>query len=483
MKGFVLRLGILCLAAGIGGTAAAAPGTIAYDGILTGENGLPYNGDVTVTVELFDAMMDGNSLYLEDLGTAAAFEGELGLVLGDDGNAALADVFAMTDGIWAEFTVDGEVLVPRQRIRSVPFALVAQSAQSVGGLPADQVASKDEVGSFTLGKDQLPFDGLSTIANGTLSNEYVDQLVDWEDGPIDILDNDAGGATALVTTPEVAGAVLGEVLIDFTYSVSIVSQLTFTLEAPNGETFVLFSGLQVPGDFTVTVTPEDFPSLDSLIGSDPSGAWTLTGVDSDFTGPIPSTFATLNSFSLLYNVIRPNAVLATADVDVAGDLSVQGEITGVGAVPAGAVMFFDLAECPAGWSPMNSAHGRVLVGVPSVGTVGTQVGTPLTDGGARVITEVPKHAHTVDPPAATTSTDGAHSHTIGAGGADDNNHTGNGDFVADSDASPVQANRSTSTNGAHNHTLDIGAFDSAETGADTVDVTMPYLQLLVCKKD
>src|SRR4051794_33055038 len=49
---------------------------------------------------------------------------------------------------------------------------------------------------------------------------------------------------------------------------------------------------------------------------------------------------------------------------------------GVDAVaPAGAVMFFDLASCPDGWSSFDSARGRYLVGLPSGGTAGAAVGT------------------------------------------------------------------------------------------------------------
>ena len=43
--------------------------------------------------------------------------------------------------------------------------------------------------------------------------------------------------------------------------------------------------------------------------------------------------------------------------------------------PAGAVMFFNLASCPAGWSELAAAQGRYLVGVPGGGTLGGTSGT------------------------------------------------------------------------------------------------------------
>ena len=45
--------------------------------------------------------------------------------------------------------------------------------------------------------------------------------------------------------------------------------------------------------------------------------------------------------------------------------------------PAGAVMFFDLASCPNGWSEYTKARGRYLVGNQPTGTLGALVGNPL----------------------------------------------------------------------------------------------------------
>ncbi|MDP3989422.1 MAG: hypothetical protein Q8P93_04270, partial [bacterium] len=56
-----------------------------------------------------------------------------------------------------------------------------------------------------------------------------------------------------------------------------------------------------------------------------------------------------------------------------------GESVGSG-VPDGAVMNFDLEACPAGWSPYTKARGRYIVGTPSGGANGVEVGNPLTNG-------------------------------------------------------------------------------------------------------
>ena len=85
-----------------------------------------------------------------------------------------------------------------------------------------------------------------------------------------------------------------------------------------------------------------------------------------------------------------------------GDLTVGGQITisggspssgkvltsdasGVGSwqvaagVPAGAVMFFNLASCPSGWTELTAARGRTITGLPSGGALAGTVGTALTN--------------------------------------------------------------------------------------------------------
>jgi len=209
-------------------------------------------------------------------------------------------------------------------------------------------------------------------------------------------------------------------------------------------------------------------------------------------------------------------------------------------VPAGAVMFFNADACPAGWSPLAGGQGRVLVGA-APGASGTSVGTALADGGLRTISEVPAHNHTVDPapqpvtvdeesehthsvdPAAfsTPADEGGHVHEIYMSLAGGHGHTfrienlnGFGDYaLAGSENNSGGMTYTTPEAGDHRHNLtvyssththtinvpptttystephthtasfDMPAFQTASTGAAAVDVTMPYLQLLVCVKD
>ena len=48
-------------------------------------------------------------------------------------------------------------------------------------------------------------------------------------------------------------------------------------------------------------------------------------------------------------------------------------------IPPGAVMAFNLEQCPAGWKTFEAGRGRYILGLPVNGSLGSTVGTELTD--------------------------------------------------------------------------------------------------------
>lgn len=135
--------------------------------------------------------------------------------------------------------------------------------------------------------------------------------------------------------------------------------------------------------------------------------------------------------------------------------------SGIGSA-TGMIAAFEATSCPAGWSEYVPARGRFLRGIDITGAFDPDgVRTPGSIQGD----ELRSHLHAVDPPSATTSTDGWHTHSTTIGTTDDNNlpHVfaglqlgNNGPF----------SNVTIGTSGAgnHNHTVDIGAFNSSNTG-------------------
>ena len=160
------------------------------------------------------------------------------------------------------------------------------------------------------------------------------------------------------------------------------------------------------------------------------------------------------------------------ELDVNGDINFTGSLhqngSPVAGVPSGFVGFFNSASCPPGWSELIGARGRAVVGLPGGGTLSGTVGTGLSDQGTRTITEVPEHSHT-----GITNTTGDHRHSrpqVSNFRATELEPTG-GIWVGEEPGLTGWA-------GDHSHTLLID-----DTGVASVDVTMPYIQLLVCEKD
>ncbi len=176
-----------------------------------------------------------------------------------------------------------------------------------------------------------------------------------------------------------------------------------------------------------------------------------------------------------------------ADADTLDGMD-SAEFATADVVPSGAIMLFDLAACPVGWSELPDAQGRAIVGMPAGGNVKGTVGTALSDMEDRA------HAHTVDPSGVNSTTSGAHSHTTDIGNFSSSSwgwptipvqpssssyyvprFTGSSGHSHSVNPPPTQS----STNGNHAHGVDIPPTNS--TAAATSDV-IPYIQLLVCKK-
>jgi hypothetical protein len=127
--------GALALALATATGAAATPLLIGYQGAVFDLDGLPAEGSVDVEVAVFDRASGGTALYRETHGGVALVDGTFDLQIGGGTvtrGSLDADTFA-GDQTWLELSVEGDVLGPRQRLVSVPYALRAAVADRVEG--------------------------------------------------------------------------------------------------------------------------------------------------------------------------------------------------------------------------------------------------------------------------------------------------------------------------------------------------------------
>jgi len=150
----------------------------------------------------------------------------------------------------------------------------------------------------------------------------------------------------------------------------------------------------------------------------------------------------------------------TLDTDGTGKILCGTDATGSGSadIPTGAVMAFNLASCPSGWTELTSARGRYIVGLPSGGTLAGTAGTALSNQENR---PVGQHNHGI--------TDPQHQHT-------------------------VNAQATGATGGTEKPFRQSGTLNIAVTNFAATEITVnnegsvagtnaPYLQLLICQKD
>ena len=154
-----------------------------------------------------------------------------------------------------------------------------------------------------------------------------------------------------------------------------------------------------------------------------------------------------------------------------------------GSLPSGMIAAFN-AACPAGWTELTAARGRVIVGVPASGTLAATVGTALTDAQDKSVaptftgtpfSDVINHTHPV--------TDPGHSHTQ----ASTTTSTGSAsNRLGTADTSSTAQNTGTATTGVttNNPAGGVASITPAGTvSAVTTSGVIAYLQLRFCTKD
>ena len=120
------------------------PRLVTYWGTATAADGKPKIGVAGVTFSLYEENQGGAPLWMETqnvaLDSAGGYTAQIGATHPDGLPIAL---FANGQARWLEIQVDGQPAGPRVLLMSVPYALKAVDAQTLGGLPASAFALAD----------------------------------------------------------------------------------------------------------------------------------------------------------------------------------------------------------------------------------------------------------------------------------------------------------------------------------------------------
>ena len=113
------------------------PPLVSFSGVLTGVNHKPVAGTVGVTFSLYKEEQGGAPLWLETQNVQSDKAGHYSVLLGSTTGTGLpAKLFADGEARWLGVQPQGQAEQPRVLLLSVPYALKALDAQTLGGKPA-----------------------------------------------------------------------------------------------------------------------------------------------------------------------------------------------------------------------------------------------------------------------------------------------------------------------------------------------------------
>ena len=139
----VLLISMFCslVAAQQGATTSSAtvPRLVNFSGKTADAQGKPISGIAGVTLAIYKDQYEGSPLWLETQNVQADTRGNYTVQLGATKPDGLPlDLFSSGDARWLGVTVNGGQEQPRVLLLSVPYALKAADAETLGGRPASE---------------------------------------------------------------------------------------------------------------------------------------------------------------------------------------------------------------------------------------------------------------------------------------------------------------------------------------------------------
>lgn len=110
---------------------AGVPGLMNYQGRLTGEGGEPLDDTLFMTFTIHDDSADGSIIWTEAHDSVIVTEGLFTVLLGS-ANLISDTLFADT-ARWLQITIEGEPIIPRTHLTSMPFAFRAATVDGATG--------------------------------------------------------------------------------------------------------------------------------------------------------------------------------------------------------------------------------------------------------------------------------------------------------------------------------------------------------------
>jgi hypothetical protein len=200
-------------------TTTVVPRLVNFSARAIDDQGKPIAGMAGITFSIYKDQSGGAPLWMETQNVQADTRGNYTAELGTTTSAGLPlDLFASGEARWLGVRVNGGEEQPRVLLLSVPYALKAADAETVGGLPASAflLAASAAAGRFNNRVESSTGSGITAATSGTGTTDFL-SLWTNSSGALgnSVLFQSGSGATAKIginsTTPastlDVNGAV------------------------------------------------------------------------------------------------------------------------------------------------------------------------------------------------------------------------------------------------------------------------------------
>ena len=170
--------GTALLVLALGGTASAqglVPEVLPYQGLLSDAVGAPVNGQVDLTFRLYSQALGAVPAWTEQHLGVDVVDGVFSVYLGED----IPLVGSFRDGSTKYLGISVGIDVeagPRQNVGSVPYALLAGNALSLGGAAAATFVTNNALQAFIDQQDFVSGDDVNIVVNNVV-NEVVEAAV------------------------------------------------------------------------------------------------------------------------------------------------------------------------------------------------------------------------------------------------------------------------------------------------------------------
>ena len=115
----------------------SVPALVRYSGAALDSKGIPLTGEASATFLIYKDQQGGEPLFTESQVVSFDEAGHFKIQLGAaNPNGLPTDLFSSGEARWLEVQIAGEAAQPRVLLASVPYALKAADAATLGGLPA-----------------------------------------------------------------------------------------------------------------------------------------------------------------------------------------------------------------------------------------------------------------------------------------------------------------------------------------------------------